>query len=130
MPKTQYDDELKAKALEMMEKEGVSETVKKLNVKRGTLYRWQNAAKAGEKTISSKTTSSTTTKKTTKKAAAKTNAKASTKANREKIVDEARELLTKSDIDLSAKLQELTEENAKLVAENAKLKNALKIFIS
>ena len=127
MPKVRYEEDLKQKALAMMETEGASAAEQAFHVKRGTLYRWRNQSKAdGE--VKAKPAAKTGRQK--KKAAA-------AGADKAQVALEARDLLSANDQLTSEKLLKLTEEKnqllqemAKLEAENQRLKEMLRVLIS
>lgn len=91
MSRIRYTEEQKAQALAMVESQGVTKTSAELNITKGTLYAWRNAAE--EKELSGE----------------------------RDLIREAHALISEADDSLIAENERLKNENARLIAENTKL---------
>ena len=97
-----YPNATRARALEMMEIDGVAKTSAQMGITKATLYKWRNARPCdGEK------------------AAGAADAAAG-----------ARTLLAQSETDWADDKEKLLAENSQLRAENAKLRGALRALLS
>lgn len=105
-----YSSEVKKRALDMMEQEGVTKTCDALKITKATLYKWRSEARGGSKDAA---------QSQPKAESHRENPSYNTAA-----IESARALLAEDD-DLIQKIQTLETENAKLRERNQKLKTAL-----